>query len=303
MLVPKLASLVALAPSISRSTTTRLQSTMSGITIILSPAKTLDLTMDYSDETTRPSCNPAKTREIAQIIKNLSKSEMKKVFGVSDAVAEKTKAYWDDFVLDDASSSNGRPCIYTYTGMAYQGLDVETCTKEMIDYMQKSLRILDGVYGALRPLDEIQAYRMEMLTKVPGIGEKLSTYWKTDVTEQLVREMKEQGHQLLVNAASDEYSATVDWKGLPDGIIPIKVKFTEDGRVVTVHAKKARGLIVRFLAAANASTVDDIRKFNLEGYVLDESASDETLLVFNRKKQTAKRGSTASQRSTKRSKK
>jgi uncharacterized protein len=153
---------------------------------------------------------------------------------------------------------------------------------------------VDGVYGLLRPLDRMQAYRLEMATRnvlsSPDEPAKLHDFWKDAVTAQLSRELSERPDDapILLNLASDEYAAAVDPTALQEATPNakfVKVVFQDQGRVVAVHAKRARGMMVRFVAESNATTLDDLKKFDKEGYKLVEKDSDDTTIVFDRPKQ------------------
>jgi uncharacterized protein len=346
-----------------------------GIKMILSPAKTLDLSppwpkpnnnVDNVDEdaeddtycnhcmlqsrTTRPDCNIEKTRLIAMAMKRYQQSsELAKLLGVSANIATTALQYWNDFQLplsplevekedekkEDNDNNNSKPCIFAFSGAAYQGLHISTCSNEAILYLQDNLRIIDPVYGALRPLDRIQPYRLEMATKglvvvddsdyndndtvttTNGGATKLASYWKDAVTARLKEELvlhqgasgsaNDNSHGannehspvvvFFLNLASDEYAAAVSAQDLTTkdtSVRYIKVIFREQGRVLAVHAKRARGLMVRYLAERQATTLDQVMAFDVEGYRLVEQHShdddDDDTLIFDRVKQPAVKG-------------
>ena len=152
--------------------------------------------------------------------------------------------------------------------------------------MQRNLRIVDPLYGILRPLDLVQPYRLEMASKrvFPADEKiKLAEYWKPSVSEYLAADLLLRESKIVLNLASDEYSAAVDASALPEGTLYVKVVFWDGGRTIAVHAKKARGLMVRYLAEHNVTTLADVQKFDVEGYSFVESKSDDTTLVFDRK--------------------
>lgn len=154
--------------------------------------------------------------------------------------------------------------------------------------MQKNLRIVDPLYGVLRPLDVMQPYRLEMASKnvfPDAVKIKLAEYWRPSVSEFLAKDLSRRENKTILNLASEEYSAAVDTAALPDGTRFIKVVFWEDGRTISIHAKRARGLMVRYLAEHAVETIEEVQKFNDEGYSFVESKSDETMMVFDRRKQ------------------
>jgi cytoplasmic iron level regulating protein YaaA (DUF328/UPF0246 family) len=130
--------------------------------------------------------------------------------------------------------------------------------------MQKCLRIVDPVYGLLRPLDRIQPYRLEMATRGVFKDDKtiqLAYFWTISVTDSLSEELEAFSDPLLLNLASDKYSAALDESRLPNSARYIKVIFGENGRVVSVHTKRARGLMVRYIAESQGTSIDDIKEF------------------------------------------
>lgn len=292
-----------------------------GIMMILSPAKTLDLNPlpDESDlipdssAFTIPSCDPDRTKKVAQAMKKRSQSELGKLLSISANLAKASHQYWKDFEEDPDKRppEETKPCIYSFSGAAYQGLKALECSRESILYLQDNLRIVDGVYGLLRPLDRMQAYRLEMATRKifssPKEPAKLNEYWSTAVTDQLSRELGERPKdaQILLNLASDEYAAAVDPSALQEAAPNsafVKVVFRDQGRVIAVHAKRARGLMVRFVAESNAQTLEDVKKFDKEGYKLVNKDSDDTTIVFDRPKQEPAKKQAAKKRAAKETK-
>jgi cytoplasmic iron level regulating protein YaaA (DUF328/UPF0246 family) len=186
-------------------------------------------------------------------------------------------------------STEAKPCLFAFSGAAYQGLQAHSLDDDAVTYLQRNLRIVDPLYGLLRPLDVIQPYRLEMATK--GVFEnnkktKLADWWKPSVTRALSEEL-ETRHQkeqpsILVNLASDEYAAAVDPSHLPPQTIYVKIVFWEKGRVVSVHAKRARGLMTKYCAEHNVTSVEDIKAFDSEGYKFQVKESDDTTMVFDR---------------------
>lgn len=184
-----------------------------------------------------------------------------------------------------------KSCIYAFTGTAYGGLEVSTLDDDSMEYLQDNLRIIDPLYGVLRPMDIIQPYRLEMATRnvfPDNKSVKLASYWQPSITKRLSKEVENRNKgSILLNLASDEYSAAVDPKTLPEGTLFIKIVFREEGRVIAVHSKRARGLMARHVAESKAESLEDVKSFNGEGYAFVEAESDETTLVFDRKKQQA----------------
>jgi uncharacterized protein len=158
-----------------------------------------------------------------------------------------------------------------------------------MEYMQQNLRVIDPLYGILKPLDVMQPYRLEMATKhvFPDKSTKLSDWWKPCITARLGKDLEARSNKMLLNLASDEYSIAVDSSELPEGTRYMKVVFWEEGRAIAVHAKKARGMMVRFIAENNVQDIAGVQGFDKEGYSFVKEQSDATTLVFDRKKQAS----------------
>jgi cytoplasmic iron level regulating protein YaaA (DUF328/UPF0246 family) len=267
--------------------------------MILSPAKTLNLApmeRDLPIPWTSPTCSDENTKEVMAIMKTHAKNSTKlsKLLGISASLTETAKTYWDEMTEEDnpqdnksTSNPNRKPCGFAFSGAAYQGLQMDTLSKPALEYLQNSLRIVDPLYGWLRPMDVIQPYRLEMATKTlfsdtdaPKL--KLADYWKpaiqTSIENEAVTKITTTTTPTILNLASDEYSAAVDAP-------MIKLVFRQDGRVLAVHAKRARGLMCRYLAEQNVSSLEQIQDFSEEGYSYQPNDSDdETTLVFDRPK-------------------
>ena len=183
-----------------------------------------------------------------------------------------------------------KPAIFSFSGAAYQGLQSSSCSENAIHYMQENLRIIDPLYGILRPLDMMQPYRLEMACKGVFPDDKklkLADFWKPSVTERINQDLAGRSEKILLNLASDEYSAAVNVDELPEGAEFVKVVFWQEGRTIALHAKRARGLMVRFLAENQVETLDDLKDFAEEGYTFQPDASSELSIVFDRPKQVA----------------
>lgn len=263
-----------------------------GIMMLLSPAKTMDLTPMESLgglSTTWPDCRPTLTGEIARAMKRRSETELAKLLAVSKTLASTSKTYWDDFSLDaaDLESKPSKPCIFAYAGPAFQGLKASECSEATLTYLQNNLRILDAVYGVLRPLDRIQPYRLEMGSKrVLDNNERLTDFWSEAISSRIRNELEQHAEPILLNLASDEYFSALDLQQLPSGARVVKAVFQEEGKVVSVHAKRARGLMARFLAEKQVTSCEEVKNFAEEGYSFVEERSDDTTFVFDRKRQT-----------------
>ena len=250
--------------------------------IIISPAKSLDYETALPTDRFTSSAFMKQSRVLNKVIKKKSPKELSELMHISDNLAElnwkRNKAFKTPF-----TPQNARPAIYAFNGDVYQGLDAYTIPFEKLDVLQDQLRILSGLYGFLKPLDLVQPYRLEMGTSLAFDDNKnLYDFWKPTLTESLNKEMKKD--ELLINLASKEYASAIDFKKLKAKIITPEFKEYKNGKlkIISFFAKKARGLMVRYILDTNAKTVDDLKGFNYEGYQLDASLSKGENLVFTR---------------------
>ena len=178
--------------------------------------------------------------------------------------------------------------LFAFKGDVYTGLDAETLTQAQIEYAQTHLRMLSGLYGLLKPLDLMQPYRLEMGTKLANPkGKDLYAFWGDIITQHLQTAIDEQGDNILVNLASDEYYGAVKPKKLQATIIKPVFLDEKNGKFkqISFYAKKARGMMVRFILETQPTSVEQLKAFNYGGYWFDEDSSGATELVFKREEQ------------------
>lgn len=184
------------------------------------------------------------------------------------------------------TNANARPAIYAFKGDVYLGLDAYALEAEDIMFAQKSLRILSGLYGLLKPLDLMQAYRLEMSTKLKVTAAKTDLYkfWGDSVTKLLKEEMDQDGDDVLVNLASNEYFKAVKPKLLGKRIITPEFKDAKNGeyKMIQFFAKKARGLMTAFILKNKITQPDQMKGFDYEGYAYNERFSEGDKWVFTR---------------------
>ena len=179
--------------------------------------------------------------------------------------------------------TNARPALFTFDGDVYTGIDANTIPSSDYDFLQDRLRILSGLYGILKPFDLMQAYRLEMGTKMAiGKNKNLYDFWKKQLTEDLNKELKD--NELFINLASNEYFKAIDVKTLKVPVITPEFKDYKNDKlkIISFFAKKARGLMVRYIVDNKVETIEGLKKFNYEGYAFDASLSTATNLVFTR---------------------
>jgi len=250
--------------------------------IIISPAKSLNFEKELPITTfSQPQfLNQATT--IQNILKKKKPNDLALLMDISAKLAElnweRNQDWSTPFTLE-----NSRQAIFAFDGDVYTGLDVYSLPLEKLSDLQNKLRILSGLYGLLKPLDLMQAYRLEMGTSIPiGKNKNLYEFWKETITKSLNDEL--QKGELLLNLASNEYFSAVDVKALKVPVITPEFKDYKDGKlkVISFFAKKARGMMVRYIMDANAETIEDLQEFNYDGYVFDANLSRENTLVFTR---------------------
>ncbi|WP_298489035.1 peroxide stress protein YaaA [uncultured Maribacter sp.] len=234
--------------------------------IVISPAKSLDFESKLPTEKfTQPKFIEQAVKLNAILAKKKPK-DLSELMHISDKLAQLNWQRNQDFTTP-FTVNNARPAVYAFSGDVYQGLDVYSLKEDKLEVLQNSLRILSGQYGILKPLDLMQAYRLEMGTKLK-IGRKANLYefWKKELTNHLNSELEE--GELFVNLASNEYFSAIDTKALKAPVItPIFKDWKNDKlKIISFFAKKARGSMVRYIVDSNATTLEDIKGFNLDDY-------------------------------------
>lgn len=250
--------------------------------IVISPAKSLDY------ETALPTkkyTQPAfleQSEIVHTAVKDKSPSQLRELMHISDKLADLNWQRNQDWKTP-FTTKNARPAIYAFNGDVYIGLDAYTIASTKINKLQDSLRILSGLYGMLKPLDLVQPYRLEMGTHLPVEKHKnLYEFWKPTITEALNAELED--GELFVNLASKEYFDAVDAKALKVPVIVPEFKDYKDGklRMVSFYAKKARGMMVRYIIDKNVKTLNGLKNFDYDGYAFDAKLSKGNTLVFTR---------------------
>ena len=245
--------------------------------IVISPAKSLQLDGDLPDvEFTQPIFLNAAAR-VNTVLRKKSIKALGTLMGISENLSNLNWQRNQEFQLP-FSPTNARPAVYTFSGDVYQGLEVGTLQAAKIPDMQERLRILSGLYGLLRPLDLIQAYRLEMGTTLKiGSKKDLYAFWKTKITAAINEEMTQD--DLLVNLASNEYFKAIDAKKIDATIVSPQFKDYKNGqlKIISFFAKKARGVMARYLLETNAKNIEDVLAFAEDGYRYSEADTKDAL--------------------------
>ena len=238
--------------------------------MVISPAKSLKFESSFPTE---QNSNPFFLKEaitINKLLKDKSSYELSQLLKISDKLGnlnwERNQNFKTPF-----NKENATPAVYTFDGDVYTGLDIYTLPIEKIKVLQKSLRILSGLYGVLKPLDLIQPYRLEMGTKFPVNTKKnLYDFWKLKITSFINEELEE--NELFVNLASNEYFSSIDVKALKTGVITPQFKDFKNGtlKMISFYAKKARGMMVRYMLDNENVTAETLLRFDYGGYTFSE---------------------------------
>ncbi|MBC7749125.1 MAG: peroxide stress protein YaaA [Methylotenera sp.] len=250
--------------------------------IVISPAKSLNFEKELPTKLHTEPLFLKESKQIQKVLKEKKPADLSDLMSISGKLADLN---WNRNQIwkTPFTTSNARPAVYTFDGDVYTGLDVYSLPINKIQALQDNLRILSGLYGLLKPLDLMQAYRLEMGTKLPiGESKNLYEFWKPTITEALNKEVNE--GELFVNLASNEYFSAIDVKALKVPVITPEFKDYKNGKlkIISFFAKKARGMMVRYIIDTNAQTVDDLKGFNYDGYQFDAHLSEGNHLVFTR---------------------
>jgi len=249
--------------------------------VILSPAKTLefDRTVPYPEFSIPIFLD--QTKELITILKKKSPEDLSKLMNISKDLAKLNHKRYQEWKTP-FTKENTRQAVFTFNGPTYHGFDFFAYKKPEFERLQKTVRIISGLHGLLKPFDLIQAYRLDMETELKNPkGKNLYEFWRKTVTDAI----KKENPDILVNCASKQYSETVDFTQLKCKIITPLFKNLVRGhyQVVGLLAKKARGRFADFIVRNDIKKAEDLKKFNGGNYEYDPKTSTETDLVFLRK--------------------
>lgn len=243
---------------------------------VLSPAKTLDYETPLPDlGSTRPRFD-AEAATLAAAASHLTQKRLSDLMKISPALAKLNADRFRDF-----PQAPERPAMFAFAGDVYTGLDAQTLEPEAVTFAQDHLRLLSGLYGLLRPLDAMRPYRLEMGTRWAPRKPKLTDWWGDRIAQALAEDVTAEETGVVLNLASQEYWAAVAGR-LPAGIRVVAVDFREGERFVSFHAKKARGLMARWMIEHRITDIDAMRGFDSDGYAFDAAASTDEQWRFVR---------------------
>jgi cytoplasmic iron level regulating protein YaaA (DUF328/UPF0246 family) len=251
--------------------------------LVISPSKTLDFSPNPFHTHTQPR-QLDKSQALIDTVKQLSQEQLGVLMKISEKLSQLNRQRYKDF-QQPFSLDNAKQALLSFKGDVYGGIDSDNYNEEDFAFAQKHLRILSGLYGALRPLDLIQPYRLEMGARLQNkVGKNLYEFWGAQVTELLNQDFESETTPLLINLASNEYFKVIKPKVLKAKILTLNFKENKVGvfKTIGIHAKKARGLMTDFIIKNRLVEAEEIKAFNLDNYNFNSSLSSENEWVFSR---------------------
>lgn len=252
--------------------------------MVISPAKTLDYTSPLATQEFSLPRYLEQSSQLIEVLRKLSPSDLAELMKLSDKLAGLNVARFTEW-QPNFTLENARQAILAFRGDVYTGLDADSLSAEDFNYAQQHLRILSGLYGVLRPLDLMQPYRLEMGTKLDNpAGHNLYEFWGEHITESLNQCLTEQKANVLLNLASNEYFKAVKPKQLKARLINVDFKDLKNGqyKIISFYAKKARGMMARYVIENKIDSVADLKNFTEQGYYFSVEQSKPEHLVFLR---------------------
>jgi uncharacterized protein len=255
--------------------------------IVLSPAKSLDYD---TPPHVRKHTIPDFVDDAAELIgglRRLSPQQIASLMDISDQLAHLNFQRYADW-SPKFDAHNAKQAVLAFNGDVYEGFDAKTLSSADLDFAQNHVRVLSGLYGLLRPLDLLQPYRLEMGTRFANPrGKDLYAFWGERITEALNAQLKKNAvaSRVLVNCASNEYFKSVKPKLLDAPVVTPVFEDWKVGRykIISFHAKRARGLMARFVVENRLAKPDDLKAFDTEGYAFEAAASNDSTYVFRRR--------------------
>jgi len=252
--------------------------------IVISPAKTLDYESPIGVHGSSDISFPEESKQLMRQLKKLSPKEISDLMKVSSKIAYLNHDRFAEWQWPFPAAST-RQAIFAFKGEVYHGMDAYSLSQDETDFAQSHLRMLSGLYGVLRAYDRIMPYRLEMGIKLAyGKHKNLYQFWGNKITKKLQSELDHQQHKVLVNLASNEYFKSVNMAKLKAEIItPVFKEARGDSyKTITMYAKKARGMMCRFIIQNKIEDPEDLKLFDLEGYYYHEVLSTNNEFTFTR---------------------
>ncbi|MCK5901727.1 MAG: peroxide stress protein YaaA [Cocleimonas sp.] len=252
--------------------------------ITLSPSKGQDFNAPLSTSFHTKPRQLEDSQLLIDALRQYNVADIRKMMAVSENIATLNVERFQNFARP-FTSQNAKPALFAFKGDVYSGLQKDNYTPDDLNYAQARLRILSGLYGVLRPMDLIQAYRLEMKTKLPNPrGNNLYQFWGERITDSLNKSLEQQQEATLINLASNEYFKSVKVRKLQGRLLQIAFKETKAGktRVIAIFAKRARGMMADFIIRHRIEHSEALKDFNQGGYCYNASESSQHQWVFSR---------------------
>jgi uncharacterized protein len=252
---------------------------------VLSPAKALDYESPVPTEEHSKPLFAKQAAELIDVLAEKSPQEIAELMDLSDALSSLNVARYQAWSTR-FTAKNSRQAAFAFNGDVYDGLRAREMNADQIEWLNSHVRILSGLYGVLRPLDWMQAYRLEMGTSLlTNKGKNLYQFWGDTIAEFLQKELAKQNNPVLVNLASNEYFKSVNQRVIQAPIVECVFQENKAGtwKIVSFMAKRARGLMTRYAAENRIDTVQGLKDFDVDGYAFDKKASADDKLIFRRK--------------------
>ncbi|MEP2026408.1 MAG: peroxide stress protein YaaA [Reichenbachiella sp.] len=251
---------------------------------VISPAKTLDFENKVEQKSFTVPRLLTQTNRLIRELRLKKSMEVQELMSVSENIAQLNVKRYKDYRREH-TVDNSKQSIHAFKGDVYIGLDVDQLDTADIEYAQKHLRILSGLYGLLRPKDIIQPHRLEMGTSLTvGDEPTLYKYWNDRIVKLVHKDLKEQGDKTIVNLASNEYFKSIKRKSLKAHVVDVEFLDLKNGKykVISFFAKKARGMMARYIIKNRINEIELLKGFDYDGYYFDPQTSTDTHLVFKR---------------------
>ena len=252
---------------------------------LLSPAKSLDYETPLGEHAHTAPLFVPQSRVLIDLLRTRSPQQIAELMHLSDKLSSLTVARYQAW-SSRATQRNARQAVLAFDGDVYTGLDARSLSAEDLDWAQQHLCMLSGLYGVLRPLDLMQPYRLEMGTALPNPqGKDLYAYWAGHIAAYLNQRLRAALSPVVVNLASQEYFKAVDTRQLKARVLECVFQDFQGGqyKIISFHAKKARGLMARFAIEHRLQQPEQLRAFDAQGYAWEAAASSVDRLVFRRK--------------------
>jgi len=253
--------------------------------MVLSPAKSLDYKKSASTEKFTQPDFMSRAAELISVLQKYSPAQIASLMRISDPLAALNAGRFASW-MPECTTENAKQAVLAFSGDVYQGLEASTLNARQLDYLQSHVRILSGLYGVLRPLDLMQPYRLEMGSRLTNSrGKDLYAFWGAAVTDAINTALWQKKSKVLVNLASEEYFKAVQPMLLQVPVITPVFQDWSGGKykIVSFHAKRARGLMARYAAVNSITQFEKLKAFDSDGYVFEEVVSNDSVWVFRRR--------------------